>query len=276
MRYDRLYTKLFCQPLLLEAATRTGLEMALLSIMHGDAANPIPQAAKIAPELQDKRSDRILEIQGYTALIHIDGAIDKGLSAFERLCMDACDINDVQKALSRIASDTSIKNVMLVFNSPGGSVSGIPETADKIRALAASKNVFAFADGMCCSAAYWLASACDQIFATPSSSVGSIGVYLALLDQSRSLETKGMKIETIKDGKLKAAGASWKPLTDEEKAHFQDSVYQIGATFREAVSQNRNLSEDTMQGQSFMGQSCVDNGLVDALVSDLDAALAQF
>ena len=193
------------------------------------------------------------------------------------MCFDACDLNDVDRALARVGSDNSIKNVLLCINSPGGTVSGVPETAARISALADKKNVFAFIDGMGCSAAYWLAAAADQVLATPSSMTGSIGVYLALLDESRWLEDQGVKVETIKDGKLKAAGASWKPLNDDERAHFQQMVNQIGNMFRSAVTAKRpDLSTDTMQGQAFFGQAGLEAKLVDAFVSDRAAALAQF
>src|SRR5690606_34372824 len=111
---------------------------------------------------------------------------------------------------------------------------------------------------LCCSAAYWLASACDQIFASPSASVGSIGVYLALLDESRRLEDIGLKVETIKDGKLKGAGASWKPLTEDERAHFQTQVLQIGQMFRDGVTAKRgSVDIETMQGQAFFGRAAL-------------------
>jgi len=281
MRFERLFTKLFCQPVLLESSARIGFEMALLGLMNGDSLPPGISASfdlrKQSPDSMKKRTDGLLEIQGDTAIIHIDGAIDKHLSAFEAWCYDATDLNDVDRALAQAASNNEIANVLLAINSPGGSLTGVPETADRIADLAKDKNVFAFTDAQCCSAAYWLASACDQVFATSSAQVGSIGVYLALMDQSRRLEDMGIKIETIKDGKLKAAGAQWKTLTDEEKDHFQQTIYDIGTMFRAAVTAKRpQVSIDTMQGQSFIGQKALDAGLVDSLVKDKDAAIAQF
>ena len=286
MRYDRLFTKLFCTPLLLEAGVRAGFERVLLAFMNGQPAD-LPRmqdpdappffGKKVDPNRADKWADNILEIDGPTATIHVDGAIDKNLTSWDRMCFDACDLNDVDRAIGRVSSDASVKNVLIAINSPGGVVSGVPETAARIAALAQKKNVFALIDGMGCSAAYWLAAAADQVLATPSSMTGSIGVYLALLDETRWLEDQGVKVETIKDGKLKAAGASWKPLTDDERAHFQSMVNQIGATFRAAVTSKRtSLTEDTMQGQAFFGDAGLNAGLVDAFVADRAEAVAQF
>lgn len=284
MRFERFFTRLFCKPVLLEAGARIGYERALLTLMDGgsmaEAGNLVQASIELRkqdPTRAQKRTEGIMEMNGATALIHMDGAIDKHLSAMEAMCFDATDLNDVDRALARAEADSSISNVLLLFNSPGGSVTGVPETGARIAALAQKKNVFAYTDAMCCSAAYWLASQADQIFSTASAQVGSIGVYLALIDQTRALEERGVKVETIKDGKLKAAGAPWKPLTEDERAHLQAQVNQIGSLFRSAVNAKRpGVSMDTMQGQSFFGEAALTAGLVDAIVPDLSAALAQF
>jgi len=308
MRYDRLFTKLFRTPLLLEPNTRAGFEAALFAVMNGqlpdmpiigespmDAADTreslLPArlrnlplkfgARKMAPATSQKRANWLLDpgygADGKTAIIHVDGVIDKHLSTMEATCFDAVDLNDFDRALSQAAADPGIENVLLYFNSPGGSVTGVPESGARIAELCRKKNCFAFTDGLCCSAAYWMASQCDQVFGTASAQIGSVGVYLAILDASRQLESLGQKVETIKDGKLKAAGAYWKPLTDEERANFQAQVNQIGEMFRGAVNEKRpSVSNDTMQGQSFMGKAAESADLVDAILPGIEAALAQF
>ncbi|MHA3773656.1 S49 family peptidase [Verrucomicrobiota bacterium sgz303538] len=283
MRYDRFFSKLFCRPLLLEPGARVAYERTLLSLMEGrgtEAAAIIAkafEARKQDVKTTTKRAESLLEIKGKTAVIHIDGAIDKHLSELDRLCFDATDLADVDAALAEVRKSSSLKNALLAINSPGGSVTGVPETAARIAELAKIKNVFAYSEGQMCSAAYWLASAADQVFGTASVQAGSIGVYLALVDESRALEQQGIHVETIKDGNLKAAGASWKPLTDAERAHFQEQVATIGRTFRAAVNAKRpGVKMEAMQGQSFFGAEAKRAGLVDALVSDLSEALAQF
>jgi protease-4 len=282
MRYARLFTKLFCRPVLLETRTRVGYEDALISLLHGESLDGRQfafqrDARKESNSSRQERADSLLEIRGNTALVHIDGTIDKNLSAFEVECFDATDLKDVDQALAQIAASSRIENCMLVINSPGGSVTGVPETAARIAALAKDKNVFAYTEGMMCSAAYWLAAAADQIFATPSADTGSIGVYMALLNRSEAMKKMGVSVELIKDGDLKAAGAPFKPLSEEERAHFQEQVSHIGTLFRSAVNAKRpGVTHETMQGQSFFGAQGLESGLVDALVPDLATALAKF
>lgn len=278
MRYDRLFTKLYCQPVLIQHAAFMGLETALLNHVAAHMTTGEKQMGKLSAVQKQKRLDNVAErFSTDTAVVHMDGVIDKHISQFEMDCYGGYDLRDFDAALSAAANDPEIKNVMLLINSPGGSVTGVPESAARVAALAQTKNVFAFTDGLCCSAAYFIASQADQIFGTASSTVGSIGVYMALLDATRMLEEKGVKVNFIKDGKYKGMGAPFKPLTDDERAMFQAEVLKIGAMFRETVSAKRpDVSTETMQGQSFFGDSALEVGLVDAIVSDLGAALAQF
>jgi signal peptide peptidase SppA len=281
MRYHQLFAKLFCRPVLIEAATRVAFEQSLLALMAGDSM-PVPvatpSAAKGDPESSQYRMENLVErVDSRTAIVHIDGALDRHLSALDMLCYDATDVNDVMNAMESLQEDRNVENVLLYFNSPGGSVAGIPEAAARVRALAESKNVFAYTDGLMCSAAYWLASQATQIFANDSASVGSIGVYLALLNNSAAMEKSGRTVETIQDGKYKTAGAPWKPLSDEERAHLQADVNEIGATFRAAITSARpQVERDTMEGQSFSGTRAAAVGLVDAVRPDLRSVLAEF
>lgn len=278
MRYDRLFTKLYCKPTMITSSAWRGLEMALLNHVAAYEANGEKQMGKLRPEAKLRRLDNVTErLSLDTLLVHMDGVIDKHISQFEMDCYGGFDLRDFDSALAAAEQDPEIKNVMLVINSPGGSVTGVPESAARVAALAKSKDVFAFTEGMCCSAAYYIASQADQIFGTASSDVGSIGTYMALLDMTQMLRDKGVSVNFIKDGKYKGMGAPFKPLTDDERAMFQAEVDKIGQMFRTAVNSKRpKVSIDTMQGQSFFGDNALQAGLLDAIVPDLSSALAQF
>jgi signal peptide peptidase SppA len=278
MRYDRLFLKLYCRPVLIQTAAFIGLETALLNHVTSYGATGEKQMGKLRPAQKQNRLDNVTErVSLDTLLIHMDGVIDKHISQFEMDCYSGFDLRDFDSALAAAAQDPEIQNVMLVINSPGGSVTGVPESAARVAELAATKNVFAFTEGLCCSAAYYIASQADQVYGTASSDVGSIGVYMALLDATRALDKKGVSVNFIKDGKFKGMGAPFKALTDDERSMFQAEVDKIGAMFRAAVNAKRpDVSIDTMQGQSFFGDNALDAGLVDGIVSGLGAALAQF
>ena len=209
---------------------------------------------------------------GDTAIIPVHGIIGKHLSGLEMMS-GGVDLDTVNTMLDMAAKDDGIESVILDFRSPGGTVTGVPETARKIANF--PKGILAFTDSEMASGAYWLASQANGgIFATESSDVGSIGVYMALLDESRALENEGLKVNAISAGKFKMAGASFKPLTDDERKMFQDQVDSIYVQFKDAATRHRELSDDVMQGQVFDGQEAVTFGLVDGLVDDISELLS--
>ena len=252
--YPHLVNKLFCQPLMLLEPVRLSLENDLLTHMGNGMAerrgtsgprsygepgkvdeNSIAYWKMVQQTNQSWRIEQIYQDYGNVAVINVSGVIDKHLSDTDLDCYGGCDLADVDKALAIAAGDDAIELVVLNVNSPGGSVLGVPETAARVQQLAQTKQVNAFVDGMACSAAYYIASQADQIDAAPSAILGSVGVYCAVLDQSKALEMKGYNVQLIKAGKYKAAGA-FGPLSDEEKAMMQERVNGLHTKFRAAVN----------------------------------------
>lgn len=277
MQHARLYQQLYTQPMALEPGARRAYEAAVMDYVDRlGGAEPLARKGQGKHE-SERRQRQLLTVSGDTAQVHIDGFIDKHVPAWVHQWYDVTDLDDVDEALLQLRADESIRHVLLVFDSPGGVVTGVPETGELIRALGERKNVFAVTDSMCCSAAYWLASQAEQVFATRSASVGSIGVYLALLEKSGYLEKLGVSVETIQSGRLKAAGAPWRPLADHERVHFQQQVDAIGKSFRASVKAGRpQVKQDSMEGQSFRGEEVLARGLIDAFVPSVRAALGQF
>lgn len=277
-----LFAKLFASPLMLHAPARSALEHGLLSHMGigasvgvlpmqagpvGTPGRPIEQWMEWHQDMkatkEQLRLDDVLTIIGAVAIVKIHGVIDKVLTQFEMDCYGGCDLEDVDKALAIVAADPKIRYVVLYIHSPGGSVTGTPETAQRVAHLRQTKEVHAYTSTLCCSAAYYIASQADVITAAPSAWVGSIGVYMALLDETRALEMEGLKVELIKAGRLKAMGASFKPVTDEERTFLQASVDRTWAEFKKASTALRPLAEEDMQGQAFDGASALERKLVD-------------
>lgn len=273
--YPRLFRELFCSPLMLHAPARVAFETELLRRMYGDSAmTAIPVAPRAdgpaVPECpedpQDARVTRIYERTGSVATIAIDGVIDKRVSAFDMDCYGGVDLCDVDTALAAAMQDSRVETVVLDIHSPGGSVIGVHETYTRIMALAETKEVHAFVNAMACSAGYYIASGADHIAAAPSAIVGSIGVYMAMLDASRWYENEGLKINVMQGGKWKTMGAEWKPLTDEERAKLQAGVDALHVQFKAAVNEKRpQVAAATMEGQWMTAQEGLELGLVDEL-----------
>ena len=94
---------------------------------------------------------------------------------------DAVGHDTIKAAVSLAMRDRSASALLLRFNSPGGVASGVPELAAWLAAQTA-KPVYAYADGLCASAAYYLAAATGRVYAPATATVGSIGVICRHMD----------------------------------------------------------------------------------------------
>ena len=216
------------------------------------------------------------EQESQVAVIPVMGILGKHLSELDMAC-GGCDVDSIGAAIDAAVADEAIRALVLDFDSPGGVVTGIPELADRIRGEVSGKPLVAFTGAQCCSAAYWLASACGAVFATKSADLGSIGVYMALIDDSEWWKKEGFKLELIKAGKHKADGISGQPLSDEARARFQSDVDACYEMFTADVRSGRGtVSDEVMQGQTFMGRAAVGAGLVDDIVPSLEAVVSAF
>lgn len=206
------------------------------------------------------------------ALINVEGIIGKRLSGLDIAC-GGCDLNNVSDAIDEAMANENVKTIVFYINSPGGTVTGVPELAEKISEISKVKNTIAYVDILCASAGYYLASQCNSILSAPSADLGSVGVYSLYLDETRALENEGLKVNAISAGKYKLSGASFKPMTDEERAMFQADVDKLYVAFKEAVTSKRNIKDEYLQGQCFTGEDLINFGFVDGFANSLDEVL---
>ncbi len=207
---------------------------------------------------------------GDMAIIPIHGIIGKHLSSMEIFCGGCC-IDYVTQMIDVAVESPRINKIMFHVNSPGGTVTGVSELGDLI--LDIEKDTCSFTDDMACSAALWIASQADNFYSTRSATVGSCGVYSILLDYTKALESDGVKVNAIYSGKFKMAGAYFKSLAPEEREMFQADVDKIHGQFKQALTRNRKISADYMEGQHFDGEKASEIGMTDGVVEDFDEAM---
>ena len=200
-------------------------------------------------------------------VIPIQGVMGRKLGVIEKSC-GAVDTNDVMDWVTMAAEMPEVKAVVLDISSPGGTVSGVPELANMISALNTTKTVVAHISDVGCSAAYWVASSAQLITADASAETGSIGVYMALVDQSAAFAMNGLKTEVIASGKFKGMGLPGTSLTEEQRALLEAQVMEIYEGFKNQVISNRpQVAEEAMQGQTFLAPSALKAGLIDEICS---------
>jgi signal peptide peptidase SppA len=209
-----------------------------------------------------------------TGVIPIVGPIGKGLAPIERMT-GAVDVNDIAETIDDYATNPQVTRIAFQVSSPGGTVTGVEELANKVRNI--SKPTMAYTDSEMASAAYWVASAADKVVASPSSTVGSIGVYMTIADMTEMAKAQGIKMVVIKSGKFKGAGIPGTSLSDEQIANLQDSVDAIHADFKASVLQTRKLVKaEDMEGQVFSGKQAAQRNLVTGLADSFSEAVAMW
>ena len=211
------------------------------------------------------------ELRNGLATVRIHGTMLRQVSprqkAIAAICgVRLCNMEETAAALLQAAADPAVHTILLDIDSPGGTVNGTPELAQVVRTVAREKHVYAFTAGQCCSAAYWVASQADVIYAAPSATVGSIGVILPVVDSSALYDRCGLKMEVFSAGKYKSTGMDGTSLTEEQRDRLSQQVNDIWGRFKQAVTRRRSISEHDMEGQSFYGWDAENKRLVDACI----------
>lgn len=215
--------------------------------------------------------------RGDTAIVTMRGPMMKDPGWILQLYYGVGSTSDITAALKIAGADDTVKNILLLVDSPGGEVDGIGELQDAINAIKASKPVVGFADGMAASLAYWAISQTNKVYMDRLSCVGSIGVFMALYDFSAMYEAAGVKTILLTTGDHKGAGVEGTTITPEQQAEFQRVVDLYFDAFTSAVKEGRDMSAGDVKkvsdGRVFIGQEAKTLGLVDAIQS-LDQTLA--
>jgi signal peptide peptidase SppA len=223
----------------------------------------------------DMMDDYAMAEENGVAIIPVSGVIGHKVSAVSKL-LGAVDTVDVIAAIELAAEDDDIDTIILDIDSPGGTVGGVPELAETVEDVqrAGVKKIYAYTDSMMASAAYWMAAGANGIFAAPSAEVGSIGVYLPVMDTSKALAEKGVTVEIFKSGKYKAAGFPGVALDEEVRKHLQLEVMETYNEFAGFVKKYRaDLNYEYMQGQTLTGRKAADVGMVDGTAKNIDSLL---
>src|SRR4051812_40149762 len=97
----------------------------------------------------------LLSVENGVGVVTVHGALMKRPGFFERLFLDATDMEVVSEALEAARDRVDVQAVFLDIDSPGGTVNGTPELAALVAQVSKEKYTYGFTDGQMCSAAYW-------------------------------------------------------------------------------------------------------------------------
>jgi len=253
---------------------------AITSLLHlrsaGLTLTPEDVKARLGGDPAERQDPRINGVG--VAVLPIFGVIAQRMDLFSEIS-GGTSTDTLARDFRAFRDDAKVKAIVFAVDSPGGGVYGVDELATEIRAARGTKPMVAVADSTAASAAYWLASAADEIVVTPGGQVGSIGVFTAHDDVSQMLEELGVKTTLISAGKYKVEGNPFEPLDPDAKAALQATVDQYYDRFVAAVAAGRHVSTAVVkagygQGRMLTSADALAAGLVDR-IDTLDATIAR-
>ncbi|NMI01070.1 S49 family peptidase [Pseudonocardia acidicola] len=202
------------------------------------------------------------------SLVRLHGVISSTAAPVPRSVINAA---AVDKVLERAFAPGRLAAVALLINSPGGSPTQSALVADRIRSLAAEHDVpvLAFCEDVAASGGYWLACAGDEIYAHPTSLVGSIGVISQGFGLDGLIERVGVQRRLYTAGASKSRLDPFLPEKDEDVVWLRGLQDQLHEMFQQWVTERRGdrlkPDADLFTGEVWTGSRAVQLGLVDGL-----------
>tara|TARA_R110000868_G_scaffold318028_1_gene578806 strand:- start:19621 stop:20562 length:942 start_codon:yes stop_codon:yes gene_type:complete len=202
-----------------------------------------------------------LQDKPHTALIDIRGTIAAGGEA---------DADRIATSLNHAFKDKGTKGVILRINSGGGSPVQSDYVYNELRRLEHKYpkiKVYAVCSDICASGAYYIASAANDIYADPSSLVGSIGVITGGFGFVDGMKKLGITRRVLTAGNQKAFMDPYKPLKPTEVKEMHVMLDQLHGNFIKAVKDGRGdrlkVGKDTFSGRIWTGTQAKQMGLID-------------
>jgi len=245
-------------------------ELALAAL----AVNERISAAGLSPETLDALSlfypmrqglrveNGLAEIQVVGGLMHKASVIEETLGLVTRY--------ETIIAETQAAVAAGAKAIVYRFDSPGGTVAGLHEAAASIKG--AGVPTFAYASGLCCSAAYYLAAGTSEIIASDSAEVGNIGTILSWADCSAFWESQGIEFKALTNEGADLKSTFHVEPDQTQLAFLQSKIDEMGGQFRQWVQGNRaKIDPEVFRAGWYSGKQAESLGLVNAISNFTDA-----
>lgn len=267
-------------PFLTEEAVRAKLVATELDghDLERDAKKVFGPRPRIESPRQTARDPRFGPT-GQIGVVVIDGTIVDG----ENVDVPFIDVHmsggrTIVEAIDKLASDSRIEAIVLRVDSPGGAVMASDQIWRAVRRARKKKPVIASMGEVAASGGYYAAAAADEIWATPSTITGSIGIFYGKVDVASLAARFGVGIESDTRGAHAGADSLYRPFTDDERAALAEKLRVWYRQFIARVAEGRKLTaervDELARGRVYSGDEAQALGLVDSL-GGFAAALAR-
>ena len=176
-------------------------------------------------------------------------------------------VMELMEELQAAYDDTSTDAIIIRVNSGGGQALGTEQFAQLVAER--NKPVVFYVEGMCASAAYWVASQGDAIYAAGETDiVGSVGAIMVHQSFAAMLENDGVKVNVLTNtgSEKKKLGNQYEDLSDEARENIQKQLNGYYAPFRAAVLKGRkDIKPEALDGRVFMSKEAISLGMIDGI-----------
>ncbi len=177
------------------------------------------------------------------------------------------------RILNAAKANPNIVAVVIVADSPGGTVDGTVDLAANVKALNKVKPVVTFVDGLMASAMYWIGSEASEIIANNSTAtIGSIGTMIAFADVQPKMEKEGYVFHYITADASSDKNKEFLDAREGNYAALKLKLNAINDEFLSGVKQNRKgkldlKNEDVLTGKTYLADDALAYGLIDHIGS---------
>lgn len=187
------------------------------------------------------------DVRGSVAVVPLHGAIYPRANMMTEIS-GGVSLDVLTGQMAQLMADPSVGSIVLDVDSPGGSVVGVQEFAEKLRAWRRQKPITAVANHLMASAAAWIGMNASEVVASKSAGVGSVGVYMTHVDRSKAYEQAGVKVRILSAGKHKAEGHDHEPLSAEAEAHLMERINEVYGWMVRDIAKGRGVSPERVRG----------------------------
>lgn len=283
MRYAHLISAIYGEPWAIRPEYGAVIDTIMQRAVRGDRLSDDELRAAIgdapAQAAQRRDGDRAAGGNG-VAVVPVFGVISHRAHQVQNISGPGGTSTELLgRQIDTLLADESVGAIVLDIDSPGGSVHGVEELADKIYAARDKKAIVAVANATAASAAYWIGAAASELVVTPGGEAGSIGVWGMHIDYSKNNEMVGVKPTYISAGKYKIEGNPDSPLDDEARGYMQVRVDEYYDAFAAAVARFRGASPADVrngygEGRTLGAAAAVKAGMADR-IETLDQTIAR-
>lgn len=268
-RYDHILATVTSRPWAVLPEVLETVRTIVAMRIAGDEFTPEEIQERVMAARRDAGDRKGRQSAGDVAVIPLYGMITPKADLMSEMS-GATSMEAFSRALRTAMADEDVATIVLDVDSPGGLTDMVPETARLIRDARAQKPIVAVSNTLMASAAYYLSSQATEVVASPSASVGSIGVLGMHQDLSGMYEQKGVKTTLIRAGRFKAEANQFEPLSDEALAYRQGEIDELYDMFISDVAKGRGVKASDVrngfgEGRTLLAKPALAAGLIDRI-----------